>query len=450
MEITQTESAGRVLMKLTGRLDAAWADHLSETIEAAVRRGAHHIVLHCAALSYISSMGLRVIIIHYKRLHAVQGSLAIAEPSAAVEAVLKAAGLRDLQQSLSPAHDASPQATVDDERGGASPRRADDARPGGVPQLFERGAAAYELYAQSPGSTLACTLLGEPDKLAGGSFTEGDCRRIELADGTLAVGLGAFGEGFLDARDRFGEMMAAGGAAIALPTAGDGVPDYVVAEGQLVPRVEALYAVVARGTPAHMLRFDAKADGPGVVGLSELVDTALQAIQAEAAGFVIVAEAAGVIGATLRRSPASGASSARPGGAPPRSSGTVGGDASPFDFPAVRDWLSFTGERSHDRQLALIVGVATRIAPPEAAPFLRPVGPGTSASGHFHGAVFPYRPVARGELPLAATVTGLLTAALPQTVVHLLADTRETFGVGETELLRGACWLGPLKEMVKA
>jgi hypothetical protein len=58
--------------------------------------------------------------------------------------------------------------------------------------------------------------------------------------------------------------------------------------------------------------------------------------------------------------------------------------------------------------------------------------------------------VPRGELPLAPTVTGLLAAALPQTLIHLLADTRETFGVGETELTRGACWLGPIDTMVKA
>jgi anti-anti-sigma factor len=409
MEITQTERDGLLTMRLTGRLDAAWADHLSEALEAAVRRGAHHIVLHCAALSYISSMGLRVLVMHYKRLHAVQGSLRVAEPSAAVEAVLKAAGLSDLQKTVAP---------------------APGTMPGSAPRTFEQGRAAYELYAQKPGATLACTLWGQPEKFATAAFAESDCRRIELADGTIAVGLGAFGDNFLESRDRFGEMMAAGGAAIALPTTGDAVPDYVVAQEQLVPRVEALYAVVAKGTPSHMLRFDAKSDGAGTLGLSELVDAALTALQTTAAGFVIVAEAACLIGATLRRSPTN--------------------NTSPLDFPGVRDWLSFTSERSQDRQLALIVGVATRTPQPETAPFLRPLGPCTAAQGHFHAAVFPYRPVPRGELPLAPTVTGLLAAALPQTLVHLLADTREIEGVGETELTRGACWLGPINDMVKA
>jgi hypothetical protein len=30
-------------------------------------------------------------------------------------------------------------------------------------------------------------------------------------------------------------------------------------------------------------------------------------------------------------------------------------------------------------------------------------------------------------------------------VMHLLADEREFEGVGQTDLMRGACWLGPLR-----
>ena len=41
-----------------GRLDATWADHVSDSIEAAVRAGWHRIVLNFAGVNYISSLGI--------------------------------------------------------------------------------------------------------------------------------------------------------------------------------------------------------------------------------------------------------------------------------------------------------------------------------------------------------------------------------------------------------
>jgi hypothetical protein len=76
---------------------------------------------------------------------------------------------------------------------------------------------------------------------------------------------------------------------------------------------------------------------------------------------------------------------------------------------------------------------------------MRRIGPGTSAQGHFHAAIFPYRPLPRGNLPLTESVANLLATESAQAVVHLLADEREFEGVGQTDLMRGACWVGPLK-----
>lgn len=412
MEISQQSHGDELEIRLNGRFDAAWAGRVSEAIDAAVRSGAHRIAVNCASVKYISSLGLGVLLQHYKQLKAIEGSLSVVEPSGPVLTVIRTAGLAGLLLGTGVARAA--------------------AQTGSPVQRVERGNAAYEIYAQASGATLECSLVGQPEKFAGAAFVEGDCHALHLAEGWLGLGLGAFGDGFADCRPRFGEFLAAGGAAIALSPAEHGVPDYVLTQGEHVPRVEALYAVTAAGTPAHILRFDARADGPGVVGLSELVESALELAGADAAGFVMVAEAAGVVGATLRRSPAT-----EDGGAP-------------LEFPGVRDWLSFTTERAGDRHLALIVGMATRRVSPEAAPFLRPIAARSSTEGHFHAALFPYRPVQRGELALATTVAGVLSASPPTTVLHLMADTREFEGVGETDLMRGACWVGPIRTMTRA
>ena len=140
-----------------------------------------------------------------------------------------------------------------------------------------------------------------------------------------------------------------------------------------------------------------------------------------------MAESSGVVGATLRKSPALAASQ------------------SPWNFPGVLDWLSFTTERNAERNVVLSAGFAARQPTSDQAAFLRRIGLGTSAQGHFHAAVFPYRPLPRGNLNLKEAITGLLGTESAQTVMHLLADEREFEGVGQTDLMRGACWVGPLQ-----
>jgi hypothetical protein len=109
--------------------------------------------------------------------------------------------------------------------------------------------------------------------------------------------------------------------------------------------------------------------------------------------------------------------------------------------------VSFTTERTSERTLALLVGIAARIAPPAAAAFLRPLQSNASLWAHVHAASFPYRPVQRGELRLGKTIADLLAAAAPESVFHLMTDTRPFDGVGETDLVRGACWIGALPDI---
>ena len=112
--------------------------------------------------------------------------------------------------------------------------------------------------------------------------------------------------------------------------------------------------------------------------------------------------------------------------------------------------MSFTTERAHERQVALIVGFAEKSPPPESLPFLRQIGPGTSAKGHFHAAVFPYRPLPKGRVDLAETVASLLNTGTASSVLHLLADDREFEGLGETDFMRGACWFSPVGKFGQA
>ena len=137
------------------------------------------------------------------------------------------------------------------------------------------------------------------------------------------------------------------------------------------------------------------------------------------------ADITGLVCARLRRSPARG-------------------DAVHFDFPAVREWLSFTPEREFARFSCLVVGLASSSPSASLVPFLRPVS--DEYQGHFHAAVTAFRSLPRGKLPVADIVSAWLQPRSVISVVHLLRDTRPIEGAGESEFQRGACWVFPIAE----
>ena len=136
---------------------------------------------------------------------------------------------------------------------------------------------------------------------------------------------------------------------------------------------------------------------------------------------MIVGEAAALVGAALRQSPAHA------------------GAADLFAFPAIRSRLTFTTERAFARSLTLAVGIVARSPKPQ----LRPLDKSLGLFGHFHAAAFSFGPLKRGRIDLKETVANLFETESLLGVLHLLNDTREVTGIGQSEFIRGACWTGP-------
>jgi len=408
VDITQREAGDYLEMTVAGRLDAAWADHLARALEEAVRGGAHRIRLDMGAVSYVSSVGLRVLLRFFKQLQRIQGSFAVVNPSEAVRNVLELAGLGALLAGGA--------------AGGAPPTALAAAR------TVEHAGARVDVYDVAPAATLRGRVVGDPAPLATVDFTASQCRRVACPPTIFGLGLGAFGEGFDDCRGRFGEFLCAGGAAVYLPTDGGNVPDYMVAAGALVPQVSALYALLCEGGCRWVARFDGP-DG-GALPLTAVAEVSLDIAAADTVGLVMVAESAGLIGAALRRSPAH-----------------ADGQSSPFAHPAIREWLSYTPERAYGRSLALVVGVATRTPQGALEPLVRPLAAASALAGHFHAAAFTYRPLQKGPIEVQPTVSALFDGEHLEGVLHLVNDDRPIVGAGQSEFLRGACWIGSITDV---
>jgi anti-anti-sigma factor len=404
MEIMTQQLADVLEVRVKGRLDNYWTEHLRGNLEEIIRGGAHGIHLNLSEISFLSSAGVGLLVKFHTQLKGIGGVFIVTSPSERVKQVLDLCRLSTIL--LAPKTSAAP-----------PPVQKTEVR------RFSTPAGAFEVMECGPGKPLICERIGDPSLLKGCRFGPADCEMVTFPAATFGFGLGAFGHGFQDAQTRFGEFLAVGGSAAYLPTDGTNVPDFMVSSGKLVPEMNVLYGLRCEGAFSHLVRFEtSSAEGP--ISLAELVRTTLEISGGPAIGMVMVVESAGLVGAALRRSPAAAA----------------GVSDAPFKYPEVRSWLSFSTERLYSRSLALISGVATSSECAPLAPLLRPLGT-AGPLGHFHAAAFSYRPLQKGSIDLKNTVTTLFETETLQGVLHLLTDARLAAGPQQSEFVRGACWI---------
>ena len=77
MEIRKQRVGDVLELEIQGRLDGYWADHLSQSLDDAIREGARNLRLNLSEVSYLSSAGIRVLVRAHKQLSAIQGSFSV-------------------------------------------------------------------------------------------------------------------------------------------------------------------------------------------------------------------------------------------------------------------------------------------------------------------------------------------------------------------------------------
>ncbi len=396
------------VVRLAGRLDGEAARNLSDTLEDALREGARSIELEMADVEYLSSAGIRVLARFTEDLSALRGTLHVVAPSPRARAVLEAAGLG----STIIAQSGLPRAANPSGRFSRWGLPAVDARFG-----------SYEISHYSDDG-VKCGLVGPGGSTLGQPVDAAAHRVVSFPKQTFGLGIGALGDRYEDGAPRFGELLAAEGIAAYLPTEGNRVPDFMMTYAKNPPKAVLLQGITWRGMYSDLIRFSTQPDADEIP-MAELAEVGVEMLGADAVALAVVAEMRGVVGASLRRSPA--LLSAQ--------------EAGLTDAAHLRERISFTPEQAHHGTTALIVGIAARRPDPLLAPYLRPMDATGALTGHFHAAIFPYSPVPQRTVLLSALLDRLFQESPLRDVLHLVHDDRGTEGTGQTGLLRGVCWM---------
>jgi anti-anti-sigma factor len=426
MEISKRSEGDLLVLEVQGRIDGYWAGTLRTALDEEVRSGAHEIHVDLNRVDFLSSSGVRVLVQTFRQMQELRGKFGVVSPSENASEALQLVGVKTLLVVDPPKTDGSrgarPAVALDRLLERLEPKPT-DVKPA---REIHSDQADYQVFPLAEGAGFQGRLVGDPGLLTRGRLSESDCHRIPFPSATFGLGVGALGLGFADCRERFGEFLAVGGIAAYLPTDASHTPDYLAAVRSGAPSVLACYALVCEGSPTLLTRFESHPD-PGRASLGDIAEAGLDASGADTIGMVMIAETTGLIGASLRRSPALGAPAT-------------------YAVPQIREWLSFTTDHIYQRSTVLAVGVASRGGEKAASlkSALRPLGAGSDLQGHFHAACFSYRPAPHGIVDMRQTVASVFEHQDLLSVLHLLGDDRAIGGVGQSDFLRGACWIAPL------
>jgi anti-anti-sigma factor len=411
MKIESHIQGAVMVVQVNGRLDAAWADLLLGAVRDLVREGHHQVRLDASDLEYLSSAGIRSLLKIRRELESVSGSFGIAPAAPFVQETLRMSGLEVLLLDEGALADEAPPAAAD--------KTGTDEQPAAAGMRLES-----HVLAASGKITVAAHAGWRPWQ----TLLDDHCLEIALPRPRFGLGIGAAGRDAQDIRSRLGDFVAAAGSVAWLPSDGADRPDYIEQNERFLPRLHVVQALVGEGEFSHLLRFSPAA-GETCVNLSDLYEQVLQTTRADAAAMVCLVEVEGLVGAALARSP-----------------GWIGASDQPGQFPELREWLSFCGERVHHRSQALLVAFLCRGPDHLLAAHLTPVPSRPGLMAHAHAVVFPFRPLPQGVLDLETSVAAVFEDNTPQGLLHLIEDDRPLVGLGESSFIRGVCWCAPVHD----
>lgn len=97
MDIFQsTSDSGILTLTLSGRLDADTTAKFGEVLGGSIDGGHHKIVLDLSGVDYVSSVGLRALILAAKRLAPLGGKIVLCGPQERIRHLLEIAGFTSI------------------------------------------------------------------------------------------------------------------------------------------------------------------------------------------------------------------------------------------------------------------------------------------------------------------------------------------------------------------
>jgi anti-anti-sigma factor len=390
------EIQGLPACRLSGRLDVLTAAQAQQVLDDLVQSGQRDLVVDLAELSYVSSAGLRVLLLAQKMLRKVGGRIIIYRAPEMVRQVFAVSGFLAMFELAE-----GPEELAERLVGQAAPAAS---------RRLEADGVVMEVI-QRPGPPGRLWAHGRPEKLNRAEYVEHDVIALPAGPGLFGAGLGCFGDSFAECRDFFGEALLLEGSLFYQPTVPRAGVEFILnlqAQGGL--SYQFLQALTFQGPFQALAAFDCP---QGPLELNRLIPALAQALPAPVLGLVLLAESRGLYGMHLKRSPVR------------ENQPDQGREI--FHPELFKEWMSFPLEAADPG--AVVAGAGLVVGARESAPAaLLPWLPSESAF-HLHAAIFGKAPLGKRPEQLPAELRRVISEMEPVKVQHLMGRSRLSSGL---------------------
>lgn len=397
-----TKVDGITWCNATGRIDSMTAPEIQGELNKLILEGERLLVINLAAVTYISSAGLRVFLTLQKQLKKAGGELVffgVADQVkevftlSAFDKVFRIAATREEIHRFSSAES------------GSSALRSSEVE-GIVFRYAERNV--------SPGML---ERVGSQERLARADYREEDVVSLRPEEFQFGTGLGTLGERYEEYRDLFGEAVVINRNLFYYPAVARSAVDFLLYSGAgSTMGFKFFHGFKFSGAYRYVVSFEGT---EGLVELSRLVPALFHISQANLLGVVLLAESKGLWGMHLKKVPIQ--ANQPPGG------------KSIFDADQFSEWMNFPVEPTSVNHVVAAAGIAVRDKAAVSAELGGLIG--KDSTFHFHGAVFAKEPLSKRTEQFEAELNRVLTELEVFKVQHLLGQTRLSSGtVGIIEL----------------
>jgi len=394
MHFAESVFCGTKRIEVSGRIDANSSPNLQKQLEQLILSGERFLAIDFSKVEYISSAGLRVLIIIGKQLDKIQGVLILYQLPQNVASVLKATGfLHMFPRAENPEQIKSILSKFGD---------IEDSNA-----LEVDGVSIQYVNNQPAGCKLMS--LGTQEKLANSEYSNADVVQVGAKKDLFGAGLATFGLEFDEYKNLFGEAVILDGSLFYLPAQQNSVVDFMEYDhGSSSAKYLFLNGFGFEGKPILTAGLD---PAPGNMDLEKLVKSAFALSDSDLIGMVAIAESKGVLGMSLKKSPID---KNRPSN-----------KKDIFDSENFTDWFDFPIDPTFSKNLMVLVGIAARDKTG-----LGKTGQSSlpqKCSFHFHGAIFPKTPMNKGPETFDDELNRITRQLTPIKVQHLSGNSRLGF-----------------------
>jgi anti-anti-sigma factor len=396
IEINQQRIAGLVTLQINGRIDSLTAQTVEQYLENLSESGERTVVIDFTRISYISSAGLRVLLLFQKQLKKVDGEIILCNLSPTTADVFRMSGFIKMFRILaSPDEINTLQIQVDPESATTS--------------ITKNGVAIEYLSTNAaPGRLI---LIGSQEKMADSSYASNDLHTVKSGDLQFGLGFAALGDDYESTKNLFGEAVIINGSLFYLPAVRRPVVDYMLisAENSNI-EYKFFFGLNFTGIFTQVAAFECQED---YVDLRQLITTITGLSPAKVLGIVLIAESKGLLGMHLKKVPIS--------------ENKPGNGQSIYSPDNFAEWMDFPVEATDFNKTVIGCGLAVgkKDDVPEAVANLLP----EQSNIHLHAAIFEKGPLNKKAANFQQELKRITNESEVNKVIHILDGSRFSSGL---------------------